>query len=110
MYEGALDALANPTNPDHFALAAHGLRELMEKLPEVLDVPMPAHREPLKVKANEFQDKWEAARQRITCVTVNSDPAEIDGPLPSLVRIGDEFVAWYEDRKTGRGGLPRRRS
>ena len=35
-YLGALHALENPHNPDRFAQAAHSLRELIEKLPRVV--------------------------------------------------------------------------
>ena len=35
-YHGALYALDNHNNPDHVAQAAHSLRELLEKLPEVV--------------------------------------------------------------------------
>ena len=35
-YLGALYALDNPYNPDRVAQAAHSLRELLEKLPQVV--------------------------------------------------------------------------
>ena len=41
-YLGALYALDNPHNPDHFSQAAHSLRELIEKLPRVVgEMDMP---------------------------------------------------------------------
>lgn len=38
MYFGAVLVLRQIGNPDRLALAAHGLRELMEKMPRFLDV------------------------------------------------------------------------
>ncbi len=35
-YLGALHALANRSNPDRIAQAAHSLRELLEKIPRIL--------------------------------------------------------------------------
>jgi hypothetical protein len=44
MYLGALDVLQHRGNPDRLALVAHGVRELIEKLPRFLDVPATEHR------------------------------------------------------------------
>lgn len=42
MYLGALGALEQRENPDRLALCAHGLRELIEKLPTIVDLPIEA--------------------------------------------------------------------
>ncbi len=42
MYLGALRVLADEHNPDRLPLAAHGIRELLEKLPRYLKVPTQA--------------------------------------------------------------------
>ena len=39
MYLGGLHVLRQEGNPDREALAAHAIRELMEKLPQFVDVP-----------------------------------------------------------------------
>lgn len=39
MYQGALQVLQSPSTVDRFAMAAHNLREVMEKLPRYIDVP-----------------------------------------------------------------------
>jgi len=39
MYLGGLFALNQYNNPDKLCLCAHSMRELMEKLPEYLDIP-----------------------------------------------------------------------
>ena len=46
MYIGGLTVLRDEANPDRFALCAHSLRELIEKLPEHFSVPQ------------EMSDKW----------------------------------------------------
>ena len=44
-YVGALSALAYEANPDRLSHAAHGIRELIEKFPQYVDVAVPAHKE-----------------------------------------------------------------
>jgi len=39
MYQGALQVLQAPSTVDRFAMAAHNLCEVMEKLPRYIDVP-----------------------------------------------------------------------
>ena len=59
MYLGALDIAARPGNPDNLALAAHGMRELIEKLPRYLDVPVEAPKtQGLLARVRELTDAW----------------------------------------------------
>jgi len=44
MYLGAHHALRDGLNPERFVLAAHCIRELMEKVLEIVAVSTPAHR------------------------------------------------------------------
>jgi hypothetical protein len=46
MYLGALYVLRSD-NPDRFALGAHSIRELIEKLPDHVDLPAAARSGPL---------------------------------------------------------------
>jgi hypothetical protein len=50
MYLKALMVLNHTDNLDHFARCAHGVRELMEKIPAFLDVQTRAHQESLGSK------------------------------------------------------------
>lgn len=60
MYLGALDVAARGGNPDRHALAAHGIRELLEKLPRYLDVPVDATKSlGLTSRARTLTDAWD---------------------------------------------------
>jgi hypothetical protein len=59
IYIGALDVLQHGANPDRVALAAHGIRELIEKLPRFLDVPATENRGPgLREQARTLAAAW----------------------------------------------------
>jgi hypothetical protein len=104
MYYGALLVLGSAANPDRFALAAHGLRELMEKLPSHLDVAMPAHGEKLMTKIREVENAWNFV---VNSGGWNSPPSawqgSIDKPLRKLLTKLDGFFCWLRDH------MPRRR-
>lgn len=60
MYLGALDVLQHNGNPDRLALVAHGIRELIEKLPRFLDVPSTEKRGPgIREQARSLAAAWE---------------------------------------------------
>ena len=61
MYRGPIAVLAHVGNPDRHPQAAHSLRELMEKMPKLLDVATPAHNERLGAKVRDLQTCWEKA-------------------------------------------------
>lgn len=94
--------LADVRNPDAVALAAHAFRELMEKLPEYLEVPMQAHRESLRVQVNQVIDGWSSVRKirRGPCRDWNG---EIDASLRTFFSLIEGLVSWSEAH------LPRRR-
>lgn len=96
-YLGALWVLADKDNPDRIHLAAHGIRELMEKLPEYLDVPSEAQREALKPMVREVEDSWSAVRARSACFSSGKWDGAIDGPLRKLLVQLDAFFSWFVD-------------
>ena len=105
MYMGALIVIAETGNPDRFAQCAHSMRELMEKLPRSVDVPMKAHQEQLMPKARNLEDAFAHARSNTKCL---SGPAEwkghIDVPLRRFLKRCDEFFDWFASHR------PRRRA
>src|SRR5713101_6001030 len=58
IYEGALRALADSSNPDSLSLAAHGFRELMEKFARLIAVPLRAHGENLTSKVRALKKPY----------------------------------------------------
>lgn len=57
IYIGALMTLERRDNPDRLAQAAHGLRELMEKLPKYLDLPIQNRSPSLKEKVRDLSQR-----------------------------------------------------
>jgi len=60
MFRGAIMARSNEDNPLNFVLAAHGIRELMEKLPSSFNVPKS---DPgLKEQVRSLNETWTKVR------------------------------------------------
>ncbi|MGI0060499.1 MAG: hypothetical protein ACREBJ_12110 [Nitrosotalea sp.] len=86
-YLGSLMVLADANNPDRLALAAHNLRELMEKLPEHMDAKTKS--ESLRVKVQNLCAVWNKHVKKI-----KSGEKKI--VLTFLQRF-EEFLVWFED-------------
>ena len=84
MYQGALRVLDDKSNPDRFSQAANSIRELMDKLPEYLNIPTGTKVWILKNKVRELLNEY----KRI--------PAE-----KFLKRLGD-FFNWFESNNPTR--------
>ena len=107
---GALLVVSQEDNPDRVAQSAHGIRELMEKLPEYLKPPIVFRKETMKDKIRPMKSAWEA-------VSVLVDKAE-ERPLGSeklLRRFVEEarmFFDWLKssapDRATERQAMMQR--
>ena len=61
IYAGGLAAFYDRGNPDQLALHAQAMREVMERLSRVLDVPAKDSHGSLKDRANKLQDQWDSA-------------------------------------------------
>jgi hypothetical protein len=104
-YVGAVSALAFDGNPDRLAHAAQGVRELIEKFPQYVDVAMPAHGERMGVKVNELESIWGRAVERSKCRTKDRNwEGEIDQPLKKFLAAVGEFYDWKREH------IPRRRA
>jgi hypothetical protein len=97
MYVSALRVLSDLDSPDRLALAAHGFRELMEKIPEYLAVPMPAHRESLKPRVQGLHGHWRATLSKTKSRVDGLWNGAIDAHLDSFLRKLPEFFKWFED-------------
>lgn len=95
MYRGALTVLSKTDNPDRLAQSSHSLRELMEKIPDIVDVKTKAHRETLKSKVRELEDCWLGALEKTTCRNERTWGGEIDGPLSKLLERIRTFFEWF---------------
>lgn len=92
MYLGAIRVLSHNENPDRLALSAHGLRELMEKFPEYVDIRI---RPPVSmgVKVNELEQQWDRA-QESSSKKDDTWTGEIDNKLASFLGNVHIFFAW----------------
>ncbi|MDD2836074.1 MAG: hypothetical protein PHY05_07970 [Methanothrix sp.] len=97
MYLGAIKVLNDMDNIDRFALAAHDLRELMEKLPYYIDVETKAHNETLVNKVQLIKKQWHETCRKTTCVRDGTWNGEIDKSLASMLREFGSFFKWHDE-------------
>jgi hypothetical protein len=101
MYVGALRVLDDGANPDGIAQCAHSMRELIEKIPDVVGVRI-ASLSDLSAEVGRLESAFEAACGSASFCGGKWE-GQIDGPLRDLVRVVDHLVAWREkNRKTRR--------
>ncbi len=90
MYLGAQYVLRQHDNPDRMSLAAHAMREVMEKLYHYIDVPVPARPPSMKEKVRALREEW--AR-----VAGEAEQAiEISGRLRRFFAKTREFFDWFD--------------
>ena len=88
MYYGALVVFGHNDNPDRLALAAHGLRELMEKLPRYLDLPTEQQPKTIE-KMWTLHKKWDRTVKKSKCHDNGKWNGQIDRVLEgALTEIG----------------------
>lgn len=97
MYVGALHVLNDTHNPDRFALAAHNLRELMEKLPDYVDVEQQKPNGNLNEKVKALGDDWKRAAQNSNCKSENGWNGTIDASLKKFLSCVGKFFDWVAE-------------
>jgi hypothetical protein len=102
MYHGALFVLKQSENPDRFALAAHGLRELMEKLPRYLDVPKETKSIGMTAKVRTLYRSWRSTIKKSMCHNNGTWSGKIDKGLQSFLKETQQFFAWVETERPSR--------
>ena len=100
MHLGALRAFYSK-NPDRLAQAAHSLRELMEKLPEYLDVPVKEAAN-LGEKVKELARSWKRVAKPLVDTEQSVWSGTIDAPLQTFLVQIEEFFAWQESNRQSR--------
>jgi hypothetical protein len=102
MYFGAIAVLEQRDNPETLVLAAHNLREMMEKLPKYLDLPVSAKPLSLKEKVQDLIRRRDKAINNSSCHTEDGWQGEIDKPLRQFLREMDEFSGWFKESQPTR--------
>jgi hypothetical protein len=96
-YHGAVWVLSSAGNPDRLAQCAHSIRELMEKLPGVLDVPVKAQKESLKVKVQEIESAFADVCRRSSCREPTLGWAgDVDAHLSKFLDRLGAFFTWFK--------------
>ena len=98
-YEGALSVLAHTINPDRLSLAAHGIREIMDKLARFIDLPVEASHTTLGTKANNLRHNWERLRKRTHCLQDGQWVGEIDPAMSRFMQRVDDFFGWMIEQR-----------
>lgn len=96
IYFGALLTLRQTDNPDRLAQAAHGLRELMEKLPKYLNLPIENKPLSLKEKVRRLAERRDRAIKSSSSRDGSVWRGEIDDHLQRFLTETDEFFLWFE--------------
>jgi hypothetical protein len=101
IYLGALWVHRQVENPDRLALSAHNIRELMEKLPRYINVPVlgdpaQAKPEPLKPKIQDLSKGRKEARRKSASWSASGWSGTIDGDLASYLGLLDSVLDWFD--------------
>lgn len=102
MYFGAIAVLEQRDNPERLVLADHNLREMMEKLPKYLDLPVPTKPLSLKEKFQELTRRRDKAIKNSNCHTDIGWQGEIDKSLQQFLGEVDEFSDWFKEAQPSR--------
>lgn len=105
LYLGALQVLVDQSNADRFALAAHGLREIMRQAPKVIEIDVPVEQEDqseynLGNKVREMLGGWQEMVKRTTCTEEGKDwNGEIDDRLRYYLSRLESFFNTFRTRR-----------
>ncbi len=95
-YIGSFFILADEDNPDRIALSAHGIREMMEKFPRLVDVPTKRSNEPIFNEVRILANNWEKTKRNTDCIVNDIWEGELDGSLIDMLSSLGEFFLWLE--------------
>lgn len=101
MYLGCVVVLGQEANPERLHQGAHSIRELIEKIPSIVQVPTPAHKERMGDKVHVLDVEWSRVEQSASATGAGDS---IDHALAKFLVVLQEFFAWL------RGHRPRRRA
>ena len=87
---------------DRMALAAHGLRELMEKLPRFHDLPKETKPTAMTAMVRVLTASWGNAVGKSNCHSNGIWSGEIDRALERFLKKAQEFFGWIEKERPTR--------
>jgi hypothetical protein len=96
MYLGALHVLEQKANPESLVQAAHSIRELMEKTPRYLDLPVDQNLPSLKQRVQTVAIIWKDNVERCLCFDDGNWNGSVDNYLRKILRAMREFLDGFE--------------
>jgi hypothetical protein len=102
MYLGGVIALKDDLDPEKLSKAAHEIRELMEKLSEIVDVEIRALKESMGQKVAELEKEF-VSMLSLTKLKPPTWEGAVDSPLKNCLEKIREFFDWKK------GHQPKRR-
>jgi hypothetical protein len=101
-YLGARMALADPANPERFVHAAHSIRELIDKLNSVLNVPAKVIGGRLGDQVAKMAEEWERAKASSDCHQDGTWSGEIDNAHRRGIRAVEALIEWRASERPQR--------
>lgn len=101
-YLGARIALANSTNPERLAQAAHSIRELIDDLHTISDLPAtvdPGSGKKLGDAFQEMQTKWERGKKQSKSHADGEWKGEIDEPAKLAFRAVEAAIEFRREER-----------
>ena len=102
VYIGCLRVLNSIGDPENLVLAAHEMRELMEKLPEVIDMPffenksLERKKGTLREKVNLLVPKWNKVIKNKDFSDNSCWKGQIDKSLEKFLVAFSKFINWHQ--------------
>lgn len=103
LYEAALRVNLD-RYPAYLILAAHSLRELVDGLPEALDLPIPVDPGLITERMNSLEPVWSNALNS-GCHQKGEWTGTIDMPLRKLLQKLNDFFEWFRIKRPARRGM-----
>jgi hypothetical protein len=101
MYVGAVIALKDGADPEQLCKAAYEMRELMEKISDLVDVETPTLEESLTSKVNELEKEFASMTAATKLKSPTWDGA-VDMALRKFLGKVEEFLAWKSKHRPQR--------
>lgn len=102
LYIGAIRTLTDSENPERYATSAHCLRELIEKLPPALNIPIPHHMGNLGEKVNTLQLTWDKTCRNSNNYSENEWGGDIDYHLKKFLNSCRDLFIWKDKNRLSR--------
>jgi len=99
-YLGAVYAFNQKNNPDYLAHSAHGLRELIEKLPQIVGIV--PNKPDVSGKFSQLASKWVNQALKSDCYSGEVFSGDIDDKLLRFLNEAKKIFQWFEERPSRR--------